>query len=218
METMRYEEFMRRIRTSDPFHFARYGDGEFYAMFGKKGSNIDGHAYQLPGLATDLKRTLLEPKPYLYGLQPLAASKPKLMKQVECLVGCGFPWVDADILHDASERGTFISFLDVLRETPCLFIGPPHLRALKVHPDTIFIDIPPRNCYAMDRKALADRIRSSTARMVIFCAGFLSNVMIWQLHEDMKHAWMIDAGSVFDPYCGVNSRTYHSRVNTSLYQ
>lgn len=214
-----YQEFLAKIKTNAPFHFARYGDGEFYAMFGRKGANIDGHSYQMPGLAEDLKQTITSPKPYFYGLQPLAARKSNIMKQVECLVGDKFPWVNADILHDASEAGTLLSFLDILRDTPCLFVGPPHLKSLHIDWEISGLEeIPAKNCYAIDREALADRIRLSDVKMVIFCASFLSNIMIWKLHEDMKHAWMIDAGSVLDPYCGVRSRTYHSRVNASLYQ
>ena len=214
-----YQDLIDGITANIPFHFARYGDGEFYAIFKKKGCNTDKHEYGIPGLSEDLERTLIEKKPYIYGLQPLAAETPKLAPRIRELVGPGFPWVNADIMHEASENGEILSFFDLLRVKKCLFIGPPHLKALKVNWDKCqLIKIPPKNCYSVDRDALARAIQHEPADMVIFCAGFLTNIMIWELHELLMDRWMIDAGSLFDPYCGVLSRDYHALVKTSLYQ
>ena len=214
-----YQDLIDAIKADIPFHFARYGDGEFYAIFKKKGCNTDKHRYAIPGLSEDMERTLIEKKPYLYGLQHLAANHPKLSPRIRELVGPGFPWINADIMHEASEKGKILSFFDLLRDRRILFIGPPHLKALKVNWDKCqLITIPEVNCYDTDRDTLASNIRDNPADMVVFCAGFLTNILIWNLHEDMVDRWMIDAGSLFDPYCGVLSRDYHALVKTSLYQ
>jgi len=48
--------------------------------------------------------------------------------------------------------------------------------------------------------------------VILFCASMMSNVLIDELHNLAKQptidATLIDIGSVFDMYVGVNSRSY----------
>lgn len=214
---MDYQLFLQKINNNEPFHFARYGDGEFYSIWGKKGSNVDGHSYNIPGMGDDLRRTLTERKDYFYGLQPLIARKKRL--EIDRVCGRDFPWVNADVLHDASAEGKLWDFIDILKNRSCVFVGQPHLLRLDLDWNVSFlIKVPARNCYAIDRDGLGSHIILMQSDFVVFCAGFLSNIMIWNLHEKLYDRWLIDAGSVFDPYCGINSRTYHSKVKGSRYQ
>ncbi|MEF8811131.1 MAG: hypothetical protein V5A47_09435, partial [Bacteroidales bacterium] len=40
-----YKDLIDNLIDREPFAFARYGDGEWNAIFGKDGTNCDGHEY-----------------------------------------------------------------------------------------------------------------------------------------------------------------------------
>lgn len=203
------------------FSFARYGDGEWNAIFGRKGANCDRHSYTLPGLKEDLTKTIVEHRPYFYGMQGLTKRKPSEELKT-FLQGIFIPWVDADILHHASKNGKLNPFIKALRKKKLCFVGPEHLKELDLDSAETanictFYYTQKKNCY-LEKDKIIKTIKTwyEDFDVFLFSAGFLSEVLIWELFPIIGHRWMIDMGSLWDPYCGINSRTYHSRITDEI--
>lgn len=215
---MEYVDFVQKLAWGEQYHFARYGDGEWNVMLGKHGKNVDGHEYQLPGLQAEMLQTVREQRGILYGMQPLAA---RIMKDpiAKLLEGTFIPWINADVFHHASEHGELNSFVKQLRKMRCCIVGPKHLvpMILDTSPTqvgTMLIEIPNKNCYEVQvpiGKALLKK--ASEIDVFLFSASFLSNILIWKLHTLLTDKWLIDVGSLWDPYVGANSRQYHKRLD-----
>lgn len=202
-----FDLICEKLRKREPFSFARYGDGEFNAIYGKKGHNCDGHEY-FPDMGKRL-REALESKPnYIVGLQPLTLASdrwPQIQKDFP-----GIDWVDADSIHNASIDGRLQTLFPFFSKG--IFVGPNHIvRAVKNR-----LVIPLLNCwidYDRVHDTLAEMLygRSGEYIVIFLCASMMSEVII----EDFKYSGhtFIDMGSVLDPYTGVKSRRYHHKLN-----
>lgn len=173
-------------------------------------SNTDGNYYY-----SDLGRTLrriIESKPtYHLGVQSLA--KELYPELVEEITQHG-RWGDSDILHQASLEGRIGELHAALKGRNVILVGPAHLEhAIK---GASFVETPDVNCWLNKADILLkvkSRLKGRKDVVVIFCAGMAANYFVDALHEKYgeQHTF-IDAGSVFDPYCGRNSRKYHSQI------
>ncbi|MCU0608948.1 MAG: hypothetical protein MUF22_04175, partial [Chitinispirillaceae bacterium] len=147
------------LSRGEPVSFARYGDGEWEAILGHGGANCDGHSYT-PLLGEALRHSLLHPKNYLYGIQPFACKC--LGKKIARFIrenNVSIPWINADILHDANLEGRLLPFINALRKSHCIIIGPQHLRSLRLFPCAHFIEIPAKNCFDKHEQIM-DEIRA----------------------------------------------------------
>jgi hypothetical protein len=194
------------LQRKHPFKFARYGDGEFNAMFGKKGCNTDGHEYY-PDLGRRLNSAILTAD-YMIGIQPLALTL--YPDRIRPLVSDADLY-NADTLHNASIDGQLPQFFRSLVGRYVILVGPTHLAQLL---ECVHIVIPNINCwneYDKVRSQIEFHIDGVDNAVVILCASMMSEVLIDDFRE--YHHTFIDAGSVFDPYCGVKSRRYHHKLN-----
>jgi len=210
------EEFVAKVVARQPVTFSRWGDGEWYSVFGRdRGQNCDGHRY-FPQMGAELKNVLLAKPPYVLGLQGLA--RRVFDGRIESWIDQNYlnvlDWIDADVFHNASQARTFGPMLEALRSVPLVMVGPPHLSRLKKFLGyREFITVPPKNSY-ISRDHLLREVKAATESLpvgsvVSFSAGMPAKLLI---HE--MHAWagqrlsLIDFGSVWDPYAGVKSRKY----------
>lgn len=200
-----FEHLCTMLQANIPFKFARYGDGEFNCMFGKQGRNTDLHEY-FPDMGRRLMKALVNAN-YLVGIQPLALTlypekiEPFLTDKQLC---------NADVLHNASIDKQLSTFKDALKGKYIIVVGPAHLASLF---DGVHIIIPSINCwteYENVRQQIAFHIDGINNAVVILCASMMSEVLIDDFADE--HHTFIDAGSVFDPYCGVKSRRYHHKL------
>ena len=206
-----FDLICQKLRDREPFSFARYGDGEFNAIYGKKGANCDGHEY-FPDMGKRL-REALESKPnYIVGLQPLTLASerwPQIQKD--------FPdiqWVDADSIHNASIDGRLNDLISILYGR-AVIVGPKHLQALVKGNGFGIIEIPSRNCwesYTEVAESIRDVMFSARPYNCVFllCASMMSEVLVDE-YKDSGYTF-IDMGSALDPYCGVKSRRYHHKL------
>jgi hypothetical protein len=206
VNTLSFEEICQMIKEETPFKFARYGDGEIYCMEGRKGTNCDKHEY-FPDLGQRLKETLKDPDYYI-GIQNLLIThlKDKLIKYLSHL-----KIYNGDVLHRASIAGKMDEFFKAVQGRYIILVGPPHLAGLF---DCVHIVTLPVNCWNKYKKVKADlgfHLMGVKNPLVIFCASMMSGVLIHDFRN--VEATMIDCGSVFDPYVGVKSRTYHHKLN-----
>jgi hypothetical protein len=215
-------DLVKLIEEDKPFQFARYGDGEWKVVFGSRGSNCDKHKYNIKNLRQDMDKSIKGHHPYFYGMQGLATRRfPEAIKTY--LKGIVIPWIDADMFHLASAKGRLNPFVQALREKRLCFIGPPHLINNEIRTidriENVFIFVRNENCY-LDKERVKKKIEMLRDQfdIFLFSAGFLSNILIWELYPSMKDKWMIDVGSLWDPYCGIDSRTYHKKITKEITQ
>lgn len=97
------------LRKRNPFSFSRFGDGEWFAILRRSGSNCDGHTY-FPSMGKALKRIVLSSPPYYTGLQSKANRFFESNTDFQILKHKN-KWVDADILHNKNAIENLEPFL-----------------------------------------------------------------------------------------------------------
>lgn len=197
---MTYPELVDSVKNGVNFSWSRFGDGELNCMYGKSGANCDGHEYY-PDLSKQLIKAFVNPKG-IVGMQRYGYEmyKSELGPNV---------WADADILHKASINGELNLFMDALKHKQVILVGPERLGALPFLSQ--IIPVPLKNAWN-DYKRVSSLLKEfmCSDAIVLLCCGMMAEVLIWDLcREDVT---MIDAGSVFDPYCGYNTRNYHKKL------
>ena len=208
-----YEQILSDIKNKVPFSLSRFGDGEVNCMLGKSGKNCDQHTY-FPDMGKALKKALESKPEYICGIQPLSMSHYR-DKVVELAGELDIDWVNSDVLHDANITEHLKRFFEALEDQPVILIGPERLKDVKIK-YTHHIQIPLTNCWNVSgdvEDALYDIISDNSYHILLFCASMSTNVMIDNLYKDFgKQVTMIDAGSIFDPHVGVNTRSYHHKM------
>jgi hypothetical protein len=212
-----FDLICEKLRNREPFSFARFGDGEFNAIYGKKGSNCDGHEY-FPDMGKRL-REVLESKPnYIVGLQPLTLASerwPQIQQDFP-----GIDWVDADSIHNASIDGKLELLFESLNGRDVLLVGPKHLAKFKTN-EWNFIFTPERNCW-LDYSVIRDMVyrwwfETMTVKafrdrkpVILLSCSMMAEIMLHDMNQ--QSTTIIDMGSVLDPYAGVKSRRYHHKL------
>jgi hypothetical protein len=201
-----YDKLCKMLETGKNFKFARYGDGEFNCMFGKVGRNCDQHEY-FPELGRRLNKAFLQAN-YILGIQPLALTL--LYKENILTKSSGKDIVNADVFHNASIDKQLPRLIKAIDRRHVIIVGPAHLSRFF---NAVHIVIPELNCwnnYEQVKSEITFHIDGVLNAVVILCASMMSEVLIDDF-KDEPHTF-IDAGSVFDPYCGVKSRRYHHKL------
>jgi hypothetical protein len=201
-----FNDMCLMLETKVNFKFARYGDGEFMCMSGHIGCNKDKHQF-FPNLGQALNDAFYSNPKYMVGIQPLSVQGGLYQRALQFAQGPKNIY-DADVLHSASIDGRLGEFLESLRGRNAIIVGPEHLRPLYLK----MITIPSVNCwleYATTKEKIARTLKDDD--VLLLCASMMSEVLI----HDFKNAkcTIIDCGSVFDPYVGKLSRSYHHKLN-----
>jgi hypothetical protein len=213
------------IVAGNPYSFARFGDGEWASILGKRKhpkKNCDGHFF-FPEMRDEylwMFRCLRdEPLEYLYwlGMQNMAMGMwPKPIKRFLERYGLDQrEWHNCDVFHHASRKGQIEPLIDALRQRSVVVVGPEHLKTLdKVFGYNGFVRVPRQNCYLQIKRIVrqtAAAIEAAPKPVVVsISASMPAELIIHRLFKDHgDHAFLIDFGSVFDPYAGVASRQYH---------
>lgn len=206
-------EITTPLADGKPISLIRYGDGEWAAMLGYDGGNCDGHSYG-GGLGEALLETVRKPVHCLYGMQRFAVKN--MGRQLKTLVDrekIDIPWVNAEVLQKANMNGELFPFIEILRKRQCVVIGPEHIKAAVqelFHP-VHFIEIPAKNCFEA-RISIEEQIieygHGKEGVIYLFSASMAANVMIHNLFSKLGDTnSMLDVGSLWDVYAGVNSRS-----------
>ena len=210
-EKITYAKMIDDLKSYKNFKFSRFGDGEWNCIFNKLGQNCDGHKY-FPDLGEALRRVVLAEPKYTVGIQPLSMSPTYARSEQikEFCSGLNINWVNSDVLHSASIDGELQKFTDALLGRYVIMVGPSHLSKLFdcVHITTLYKD-----CwlqYKSIREQVEFHVDGAYNAVVLFAASMMSEVLIDDF-ADFPHTF-IDVGSVFDPFCGVKSRSYHHKL------
>lgn len=190
---MDYLSILKKIEQND-LKFSRWGDGEWNCMFPlfSKKTNTDGHQY-FKSLGNELREVLARQKEnqtYTLGLQNHA-----VFYFVDKISKYQIKWINADVFHNASIARKFNT--DFVKD--CVMVGNKSLEKLKPYE---LIEVPLKDAYlVMDE--VKDKIK--TDRPVILCCGMMANLLV----DYLPQSCVVDMGSVFDPYVGRKTRTYH---------
>lgn len=202
-----YLRMIEMLEKGQNFKFARYGDGELMCMSGKVGQNCDKHQY-FPDLGQKLRESVKTKPDYMVGIQPLSVMHlPHLVEQYFS----GFELFNADCIHDASINGKLKLLLDVLEKRHVILVGAPHLAMLPL--EMVHIVTLKKDCwlaYEDVRQQIEFHIDGVLNPVVVLCASMMTEVLIKSFEDEP--ITMIDAGSVFDPYCNQPSRSYHFKL------
>lgn len=217
--------YVKPILEGKPYSFARYGDGEWSSILEKRKypqSNCDGHFYY-QDMRDDFYRVFrclrdeARKYDYLLGMQNMAMRMwgSRIRRFLREYAIQDREWHNADVFHHASREGQLKPLIEALKPANVIVVGPGHLRGLqRVFGYNEFVRVPQQNCYLqltwLLRKIRKAIDRASKPVVVAISASMPAEILIHRLYEDHgSHAFLIDFGSVFDPYVGVASRKYH---------
>lgn len=208
---------------------ARYGDGEWRALLGLSSpqrANCDGSHYFTElgaALQAALTARLTDPVRYNYeiGMQPLAW---RIFGQEIAAWLATRPagsWANGDIVYKASLQGNLPAFVAALSALPAVFVVPKYVaKALtSKFPQAQFIAVPELDAW-LDYDGILAAVRKAADGIegygvVVLSCGMSAEVLLHDLYADYgQRLAILDVGSIWDPYAGRNTRSYHVKLPT----
>lgn len=226
--------YIRQLDQNRPFAISRWGDGEWLATVGpgqndKRNANGSRYSSMLKAGLRAVIEARLE-APFYYGLLNIAVSN--LGERIEEWMvqnDVAIQWVDGDSLLNASLAGQLYSFTHAVRKRRAVYVGPERLRRSikRFFPDIAYLTIPPSDAFDQRDNIMLDIGDHVAANRdtFLFSAGMATNYFIYHMWlRSERRLILIDCGSMFDGYAGLNSRSYMQRydfdrlevVNTGL--
>ena len=202
-----YEDIVQEISLGNPFAFTRWGDGEWLNIRKAPGGNCDGNLYY-HDLGEALKEIVETKQDYILGAQDLKWNLPSDVANFT-----EQDWIDADVFHKASMEGRIDLLGEALRVPHVVYIGNKDLKRLPFINE--FIEIPSNNVWKQKDELLEvikGTLDINRAKVYCFSAGMATNVFIHELWQYNNKQTYLDVGSVFDPYVGKHTRTYHKHL------
>jgi len=211
------EFYIEKLNKKEYFSMIRFGDGEWNNILKKEYSDstrINNEMKFYKEAQEDLKKTIHESKEcdsFFYGLQNLA--KRLFGKKIPD----SFDWHECDVFHYASIDGNLPDLIDAMKKWDIVFVGGKYLRKInKIVPYTHFIEIPETDCYPKKDsivKEILEYGKEKKDTIYCFSASVVTNIFIYELFDDLgKDNWLIDFGSIWDPYVGRQTRSYHRKI------
>ena len=204
-----YDKMLRLLSEGETFDFSRYGDGEFECINNKRNRsmNSDSHRY-FPDLAEALLQVLKESPLYYVGLQTLAyRQKTDFISDLAQKYGLRF--FKSNFIHTRNQKFGLEDYFDVLKKRKVVVVGAPHLRKINNYfPVEAFIEVPLIDAW-LARDKIADQIEPFThdpETVISYSCGMMKCILI---HQFQNRVTQLNNGSIFDPWCGMNTRSYH---------
>lgn len=199
--------YVDKLANGETFSLARFGDGELYCMWGKKGGNSNGCAYT-PELCRALNESIWLHKndpTFIYGLQRILPRDEERVMQSYGFIN----WHDTEIFSEAVANGELYPFLREISNHKLHFIGNKSIEPFleREFPGHFFTEVPPSNAFN-ERERVLEAVRDTTKSedvVVLFSCGMAANAFISELHRNVD-GWLIDVGHIWDPFTGNMSR------------
>lgn len=212
-----YQEILENIKNGKNFSFVRYGDGEWGMILKKPqdwyirmGKNWGPEIY---AAADEMRQIILSHPKYIIGMQPSGLSRMK--EDVLDLVGNYDNLVNANIFHIKSEQGDIQDFFDLLKQRNVILVGTRFLGKLKEFPFQHVVTAEESVWKHNDdlKKQIEEAIQKTKDPVILYSASFSSKILIDYFYNQYQdNITQIDTGSLFDPYVGLLSRSYHTGV------
>lgn len=210
--------YVDKLRNGERFSFARYGNGEWDCILRLYHQTRSGSQRFTPELREALTRSLTQPHGVFTALQSLSfLTRVRILPQVETWLASNAPgltWHDGEVFTHASMKGQLYPLVAALEAQRVVVVGPPWL--LKLPFANVFVQVKAHDCWTQIETTEA-KLREFQNVVMAFSAGPAAKVLIHRLAPVIgKHSWLIDFGSLWDPYCGQYSRRYHKRLTPEL--
>jgi hypothetical protein len=214
-----YADLIEKLKNDEPLAFMRFGDSEWKCIFDMGGNHCDGlHHYTDCGV--ELKNLLKRNPDYICGMQPFSTRMfgDKIAEFLK-LENIDVKWCNADILHKASIKKQLGELFVQYDNHHLIMVAPEHLKKC----DQLFsieqwVDVPTNECWLSRKQVTYDLAKclerkKGIYKIVSLQSAMLSNIMLDEFYGRYGHnTAFVDAGSIFEPYCGVLSRTYHKNL------
>lgn len=216
------------------FSFARYGDGEWSWVCDRPTRNRCGHR-TFAEASAELREAILSRPGYRLGNMGVLANWAGRSREHRDRWGWAWDWIRANGLGDIdwhnnllwvnqSARDSFarqrFALFDVLRDKRVVLVGPDYLTALPM-PLARHIVVRRPNCWLdIDRVQEAielDFYDESLGRPTVYAlsCSLVANLLVHRLWPTVgQGAFLIDFGSVWEPYVGRAIRRYHNDILT----
>ena len=209
------EFYLDKIRNNEPFQLSRFGDGEVISL------RLEPHNLKHNCDGSSFIHELAEPMRQIFRNQ---------YNYYHCLLDCTFnesgdkfrefiektcpdmPFYDGEIWQALSFSGRITELMEAISPYEPCFVGGKHISKVKfMHGlnSVRFIETPDRDSFYQFDRIFADCMNMHLAgcRMFLFSAGYTTKPLIDTLFPYIGHdSFLLDMGSVFDPYCGKLSR------------
>jgi len=212
--------YVDKINAGERFSFVRYGNGEWDCILELYHRTRSGSQKFTPDLRDALRESLTVQRSGAYYTAMQSTSfleRIHILPQAEKWLaenGLYFHWHDGEVFTKASMKGELRSLIDALKKRRVVVVGPKWLAKLPFANE--FIPVSSRNCWTQVEDIKAQLIKIQNA-VISFSAGPAAKVLIHYLQPVIgKSCWLIDFGSLWDPYVGVKSRRYHQRMKSGL--
>ena len=209
-----------QLRNNKKFAFVRYGNGEWDCILSLYHTTRSGSQRFDGGLRNALAKSLVEQRTGAYYTAMQSTSfleRVKVLPLAETWIAQNAPgltWYDGEVFTKASMKGQLYPLVSAMKTKRIVVVGPKWL--MKLPFSSVFIPVRSRDCW-QDIDRIEEQLRTLQNVVVSISAGPMTKVLIHRLQPVMGgHSWLIDFGSVWDPYCGVHSRRYHKRLTPEI--
>ena len=209
--------YVDKLNAGDCYTFIRLGDGEWSAIQGDRqktssGSQTLHHESLRQGMIKVIARAPDDPR-YILALRR-TSYRANITAWLERNTPPHVRFHDCTVLYKASKKARLYPFIQALRnlDVPIKLIGPERLAGLdgRVFPIGQHIVIPGKNCWAMRERILSEALADRAPACYLITAGPAAKVFAWSLFQRVgQHSFILDCGSLWDPYVGKRTRTYH---------
>lgn len=213
--------FVEQLKNSQPFTFARYGDGEWLTILGFYGMHNSNGCTFTKELSDDMREVLKRHNPYHHAILKIARRERPVPFNGQ-LTPYGGPiidqwledndikidWYNGDVLLEESLKGNLFPLIEQIRTKRVLYVGNKRLRGLNKRgvgffPYHAYIEPPPRNAHlAKDEilKAIFKTVRKNKIDFIGWSSGLAAKVFIDEVYMKFPEVTNIDFGSMFDGY------------------
>ena len=209
--------YINKLKKNEKFSFTRWGDGEWSCVFGAKGHNCDKHQY-FESMSEELTEALINDKGYYKATWPMSVPMltniKHLIKEMKEKYNLKDNWVDARVWEESAMAGEIKPLIEQLEKMDLILVSEKSKRELPIDYKE-FIEIPSVDCY-LEKEKIKEEIKSLAEKydkpVFGLSASMATNVIVDELFNEMgDKCWMIDFGSIWEPYINKVSRSYHHR-------
>lgn len=210
------EHYLQLIKDNKPFSMSRFGDGENLCMHpnGWLKVNCDGSAF-LPEIKEPMKQIFRNQYPYYHCLLDCSFDlNGDLFKQFLEETCPDMDFYNGEIWQEMIADGRIEELIKTVSTNHHpVFIGGSHFQDIHLLNgfvnSPIHLEVPNKDSFKEVNQIMQEisDLFVQGHRMFLFSAGYTSKILIDTLFPFIgSDAWLIDMGSVFDPYLGILSR------------
>lgn len=206
MKFYNLQYYVDKLKNGEKFSLARYGDGEFYCMWGRQGENSNGCRYspELRQALFDSMNHQYDPT-FIYGMQ-------RVLPQDQARAEKEYPetdWHDSEFFSEVVAEGKLYPFIEQLRKMNVVVIGNKSIKSAiyKIFPQASFFSVPSSNAYDTREDFFPMNPAFKGYPVVyLYSCGMAANAFISEAHKLNLGDWHIDVGHIWDPFVGNMSR------------